>query len=369
MLILSIETSCDETAIAFLNIEKRERGLFIKPLSNIVSSQIKIHQKYGGVVPKLACRAHTQNIDIVLKSALEEAFGKQKNYQKIFKKIDLISVTNRPGLEIALLIGVNFSRALSWFLEKPIIGVSHIEGHFLSFLLPNVKEKRIFLEKEKKDIFPSLGLIVSGGHTLLISVSEFLKYKIIGQTLDDAAGECFDKGARILGLRYPGGPEIAKLAEEFRKIKKKKNYSLNLPRPMINSQDFNFSFSGLKTALLYTYQKLTKKEKKKMKKYLAYELEEAITDVLAKKTFEAIKKYSFKSLVLGGGVSANKRLREKILERQKDFPNLKIFFPQFQYSLDNALMIALAGFFNYYNKKDRNKFKWNEIKVFANKIF
>lgn len=367
MLVLSIETSCDDTAIAFLSIKKKAQKIFIKPLSSVVSSQIKIHQKYKGVVPKLACRAHAQNIDIVFKTALKEAFGIKNNYQKILQKIDLIAVTNRPGLEIALLIGVNFARAFSWYLKKPLIGVSHIEGHFLSFLLPEVKTEKIFSEKEKKEIFPALGLIVSGGHTLLFSVSDFKKYKIIGQTLDDAAGECFDKGARILGLKYPGGPEIAKLAEKYRNQKNKKEYFLKLPRPMINSKDFNFSFSGLKTALLYAYQKLKDNEKIEMRNYLAYELEESITDVLVKKSFEAIKKYSFKSLILGGGVSANKRLREKILEKQKDFPKLKIFFPNFQYSLDNALMIALAGFFNYDNKK--SNLGWEKIKVFANKIF
>ncbi|MGB9681327.1 MAG: tRNA (adenosine(37)-N6)-threonylcarbamoyltransferase complex transferase subunit TsaD [Minisyncoccia bacterium] len=371
MLILGIETSCDETAIAFLSAKKEKNKFIFTPLSNIVSSQIKIHRKFGGVVPKLACRAHSENIDFVLKEALKEASGDQKSYKEFLQNIDLIATTNRPGLEIALLIGVNFARALSWYLEKPLIGVSHLEGHLLSFLLPSLKEEKIFLEKEKKEIFPALALIVSGGHTLLVAVKDFSKYKIIGQTLDDAAGECFDKGARILGLKYPGGPEIAKLAKNFReKSKNKKEVSLKLPRPMINSSDFNFSFSGLKTALLYTYQKLTPSERKKKREQLAYELEEAITDVLVKKSFKAIEKFSFKSLILGGGVSANQRLREKILEEQKKYPFLKIFFPQIQYSLDNALMIALAGFFNYDNRKRKELIlNFKKIKVEANKFF
>ena len=368
MIILGIETSCDETSIAFLKVQnqKKKGKIIIQSLSNVVASQIKIHRKYGGVVPKLACRAHAQNIDIVFKKALEEAFSKEKDIQKIFSQINLIAVTNRPGLEIALLIGVNFARTLSWYFNKPIIGISHLKGHLLSFLLPNLKEKQEINFKEKKEIFPAIGLIVSGGHTLLIYLRDFSHYKILGQTLDDAAGECFDKGARILGLKYPGGPEIAKLAEKVREKRVKKD--IFLPRPMINSLDFNFSFSGLKTALLYSYQKLSKKQKKELKNYFAYELEEAITDVLVKKSFKAIEKYSVKSLILGGGVSANKRLREKILEKKESFPDLKIFFPKLQYSLDNALMIALAGFFDYYYKK-APKVNWQNIKIEANKLF
>lgn len=365
MIILGIETSCDETAGALLSVQKKKEQIILEPLSSVVSSQIKIHQKYGGVVPKLSCRAHAKNIDIVLKKTLAEGFLKEKNIEKIFSQIDLIAVTNRPGLEIALLIGVNFAKTLSWYFEKPIIGVSHLRGHLLSFLLPDLKEtKEINIKKEK--IFPAISLIVSGGHTLLVYLKDLFNYEIIGQTLDDAAGECFDKGARILGLKYPGGPEIAKLAEKIRKkgvIKKE----ISLPRPMIHSSDFNFSFSGLKTALLYSYQKLSLKKKKELKDYFAYELEEAITDVLVKKTFKAIEKYSANSLILGGGVSANKRLREKILEKQKDFPNLKIFFPHFQYSLDNALMIALAGFFDYYYKKEKDN--WKTLEVDPNKFF
>ena len=372
MIVLGIETSCDETSVAFLEVNKTaKKSLKIKPLANTISSQIAIHQKYGGVVPKLACREHSENIDFVFSEAVKIAFPRIKNPQKVFDKIDCLAVTNRPGLEIALLIGVNFSRALSWCFDKPLVPVSHIEGHLLSFLLPAINQT-IALPK-KEEIFPAIALIVSGGHTLLVKVNDYGKYQVLGKTRDDAAGECFDKGARILGLSYPGGPIIAQLAQNYRE-KNKTNGDKNrkklpsLPRPMLKTKDYDFSFSGLKTALLYSYQKLSKKEQKQLKEYFAFELEEAITDVLVEKAFKAVKNFPVKSIILGGGVVANLRLREKIGEKAKDFPSLKVFLPELKYCQDNALMIALAGALNYLQSSKKKDFNWQKIKVLANEI-
>ena len=206
MIILGIETSCDETAVGVLEIKKTKAGFFINPLSNVIASQIKLHEKYGGVVPMLASREHTKNIPIVAKKALKQAFSSKKS---IVSKIDLIAVTKGPGLILSLLIGVNFAKTLAWKWNKPIIGINHLEGHLLSFLLSEKAENFQFSFFNFQKIFPSICLLVSGGNTQLIHIRDIGKYKIIGETRDDAAGECFDKGARILGLKYPGGPSIA----------------------------------------------------------------------------------------------------------------------------------------------------------------
>jgi len=224
MFILGIETSCDETAAGVLEIRKTRAGFFIHPLSSVISSQIKIHRKYGGVVPMLASREHTKNISIVAKKALKQAFqsGSEK---EVVSKIDLIAVTKGPGLILSLLIGLNFAKTLAWKWDKPIIGVNHLEGHLLSFLLPRDTENYQLSITNYQKIFPAICLLVSGGHTQLIHIKDSClaesrrvrKYKIIGETRDDAAGECFDKGARILGLGYPGGPSVAKMATKIKK--------------------------------------------------------------------------------------------------------------------------------------------------------
>jgi N6-L-threonylcarbamoyladenine synthase len=216
MIILGIETSCDETAIGILEAKKTKAGFFIKPLSNVISSQIKIHKEYGGVVPMLASREHAKNIPFVLKKSLQQAFGSKKE----FSKIDLIAVTKGPGLILSLLIGVNFAKTLAWAWEKPIMGVNHLEGHLFSFLLPENNKSHKLSINDYENIFPAICLLVSGGHTQLVHIKKFGNYKIIGETRDDAAGECFDKGARILGLEYPGGPNIAKIAEQVKLIEK-----------------------------------------------------------------------------------------------------------------------------------------------------
>jgi N6-L-threonylcarbamoyladenine synthase len=367
MIILGIETSCDETAVGILEIKKTKAGFFINPLSNVVASQIKIHRKYGGVVPMLASREHTKNISIVTKKALKQAFISEKS---IDSKIDLIAVTKGPGLILSLLIGVNFAKTLAWKWNKPIIGINHLEGHLHSFLLPQKTKslKQIHNTKYRmqntESVFPSICLLVSGGNTQLIHVKGIRKYKIIGETRDDAAGECFDKGARILGLSYPGGPSIAAEAAKYKK--QDTQFTIRLPRPMIDSKNYDFSFSGLKTALLYLTQDFGTKKVKKYRQAIACEFQEAIVDVLIRKTIKAAKEFKTKSIILAGGVSANKRLKEKFQERLKEEKlNIKLLVPRLEYATDNAIMIALAGFFQYI-KHGKKFLSWKRIKADAN---
>lgn len=362
MIILGIETSCDETAVGILEIKETKAGFFIHSLSNTVASQIKIHRKYGGVVPMLASREHTKNIPIITKKALKQAFGSEKD---IVSEVDLIVVTKGPGLILSLLIGVNFAKTLAWKWNKPIIGINHLEAHLFSFLPSFVKNKKnFFSNSESKKIFPSICLLVSGGNTQLIYVKGIGEYKIIGETRDDAAGECFDKGARILGLKYPGGPAIAAEAAKFEK--QDTQYTIQLPRPMIDSKNYDFSFSGLKTALLYLTQDIGPKKTKKYRQAIAYEFQGAIVDVLVEKTMKAAKEFKTKSIILAGGVSANKRLKEKFQEKlKKEKLNIKLLVPKLEYATDNAIMIALAGFFQYI-KQGKESFDWRKIEADSN---
>jgi N6-L-threonylcarbamoyladenine synthase len=365
MKILGIETSCDDTCISI--VQKK------KIISNLVSSQEKIHAQYGGVFPSLAKREHQSNIVPLLIKALKQSKSLKKteiiNYKKIkkvekildrnpelfknlkpllekyeIKGIDKIAITVGPGLEPCLWVGVNLAKALSFYFNIPLIKINHIEGHILSSLITNKNQLK----------FPAIALIISGGNTQLILIKSLRKYKIIGETRDDACGECLDKTARILGLGYPGGKEIAKYAKKFKKHK----YNIKLPRPMINDKTFDFSFSGLKTAVLYNI-----KEKKDITEdyivEMANEIQNAVIDVLIKKTLKATKKHKAKSILLGGGVSANEKLR-KILEKECLNNNLSCFFPEKKYSMDNAAMIAFAG---NYNQKE---VKWNMLKANSN---
>jgi len=361
MIILGIETSCDETAVGILEIKKTKAGFFIHTLSNTVASQIKIHRKYGGVVPMLASREHTKNIPIITEKALKQAFGSEKD---IIQKIDLMAVTKGPGLILSLLIGVNFAKTLAWKWNKPIIGINHLEGHLLSFLLPEKDENFQFSISNFQKIFPAICLLVSGGNTQLIYVKGIGKYKIIGETRDDAAGECFDKGARILGLKYPGGPSIA--AEAAKYTIGNTQHTIHLPRPMIDSNNYDFSFSGLKTALLYLTQDIGPKKAKKYRQAIAYEFQEAIIDVLVKKTIKAAKEFKTESIILAGGVSANKRLKKKFQEKlKKKRLNIQLLVPKLEYATDNAIMIALAGFFQYI-KQNKKSFDWEKIEADSN---
>jgi len=357
MRILSIETSCDDTCVAILETERQNpkaNGPLFKVLSSVVSSQVEIHKKYGGVFPFLAKREHQRNLPIVLKKALKKAGFTINNYQStINKRIDLIAVTVGPGLEPCLWVGVNFAKELAEKMDLPIVPVDHIEAHILSNFLA--------MPDPKKQIFPAMCLIVSGGHTQLVLMRDHKKYKLIGETLDDAAGECFDKTARILGLEYPGGLTIAKEAAKF----KGGNYKImtKLPRPMIYQKNYNFSFSGLKTAVLYYLQKMNQKTKKDKLFIIEMcnEIQQSIIDVLVKKTINATKEYNVKSIILGGGVSANEELKNQ-LRNEATKMNIGFLAPEKSLSTDNAVMIGISAFFNQ-NKKTKN---WKEIKADAN---
>jgi len=308
MIVLGIDTSCDDTSISLLDFKNRK----IEILSNVVSSQVKLHQKYGGVYPTLAKREHEKNLPLVLKKAL-------------VKKPDAIALTIGPGLDPCLWTGINFAKELAKKWKIPIIPVNHIEAHILINFLGQGKFREIKL--------PAMCLVVSGGHTQLILMKKIGSYKIIGETRDDAAGECFDKTARILGLPYPGGPSISSMAERT-----ETKEEIKLPRPMIYSKDYDFSFSGLKTSVLYNY----KKQKRNIPA-MAKEIQQAIIDVLIKKTIRATEEYKAKSIILGGGVSANKELQKQFKKKAKGFD---LYIPEAKFCTDNAVMIALTGYLN-----------------------
>ena len=363
MIILGIETSCDETAASIISADKKR----LKALSNTVSSQVKLHSKWGGVVPNLAAREHLKNIIPVLKTAFAEA-GKKP------REIDLIAVTQGPGLIPALLIGADAARILSYVWKKPLLGIHHIEGHiYANFIFDKIGGISNF--EFRISNFPILCLVVSGGHTQLILMKNHLNYEIVGQTLDDAAGEAFDKVARILGLGYPGGPIVAQMATKIKNHKSK--IKINLPRPMINSNNLNFSFSGLKTAVLYKVKELQKINKDILNtKYqilntICHEFQQAVIDVLISKTIKAAKKYNPKTIMLAGGVSANQELRKQLGKSIKsNLQNTKYQIPDTRYSIDNAAMIAAAGYFRWQNMSPAQRKKsfnnWKILQADAN---
>jgi len=292
MIILAIETSCDETAVAILEISARGgpasgwKGQNFKVLANLVFSQINIHKKYGGVVPEVAARKHLENILPLLEKALAQAKVTQDD-------IDLIGVVYGPGLITSLIVGVETAKTLSFVWQKPLIPVNHVKAHILANLIEGDQGEF------RKILFPALCLVVSGGHTSLVLLKGLNNFKTIGQTRDDAVGEAFDKVAKILGLGYPGGPIIAEKAENADKE------FFKLPRPMINSKDFDFSFSGLKTAVRTEWGKERFRDKEAIRNMCA-SFQQACIDVLVSKTIAAAKKYNIKTVVLCGGVSANK---------------------------------------------------------------
>lgn len=372
MKILGIETSCDETAIAVIETRGKRQGAGnIKILSNIVSSQVKLHAKYGGVVPSLAAREHVKNIRHVFNLALNPVRSREGSQRAPasngIKNIDLIAVTRGPGLGPALLAGLTFAKTIAWLHKKPIVGVNHLEGHIYSnWLKPiGVISNSEFLIS--KQIFPALNLIVSGGHTELVLMKNHGQFEIIGETVDDAVGEAFDKVARLLDLGYPGGPAVSKIAEKGNPDK----YSL--PRPMIKSANYNFSYSGLKTAVLYLIRDLKlKKLDKQTKADIAASFQKAAVDVLIQKTMRAAREFKVKSILLSGGVSANSLLRFN-LNKAATESGLKYFQPQLEYTGDNAAMIAVSGYFNYlknnpaFSKKGgAKKTDYKSIKMDAN---
>ena len=406
--ILAIETSCDETAVAVLECEGRFENPKFKILGNSLLSQIEIHKKYGGVFPSLAKREHAKNLVPLLENTLKQSSfylearlpskisdKKIKEIEKILErepelfekmkellskieipKIDAIAVTYGPGLEPALWVGLNFAKALSVFWDKPLIPVNHMEGHIFSVLMNRENVSKSSIQ------FPAISLLVSGGHTELVLVKDWLNYEIVGQTRDDAVGEAFDKVARMLGLPYPGGPQISALAEMSRinadktQINADKKFPhksassphmsvFQLPRPMINTDNFDFSFSGLKTSVLYKIKKLPELTDG-IKKEIAREFEDAVVDVLVSKTKKALQKYNAKTLIIGGGVVANKQIRQeftKLTEKQK----IKLMLPENSLSTDNAVMIGIAGYFNFIkNKPKKFSLKKDNLKVKGN---
>ncbi len=327
MKILGIETSCDETALSIVDCEGDLSNLKFTIIDSIINSQALLHASYGGVVPNLAKREHQRNLPILL----EELMSK---YDK--KNIDTIAVTQGPGLEPALWVGINFAKDLGESWKIPVLPINHMEGHIASVLLQ--KESKENLE------FPALALLISGGHTELVLAENWGKYKIVGQTRDDAVGEAFDKVARMLNLSYPGGPEISKLAEEHRIAFSTIPYIL--PRPMIKSDNLDFSFSGLKTSVLYMLQKIglvTEDHKRE----IARDFEDSISEVLLSKTKKAIESYNVKTLIIGGGVIANKFLRQNFLNLKNHYIDLNILIPHQDLTTDNATMIAIAGYINH----------------------
>jgi N6-L-threonylcarbamoyladenine synthase len=333
MKVLAIETSCDETAVAVLEYTEGE----LRVLSNIISSQIDLHAPFGGVVPALAAREHAANIEHVFTSALKEAGIVDPE-----REINLLTVTRGPGLGPALLVGITFARTLAWRWNLPLIGVNHMDGHIHSNWIPTVDKK-----DQIPDIaFPALNVVVSGGHTELVLMRDHGDYTIIGETQDDAIGEAFDKVARMLGLGYPGGPKVSKLATEG---------DLNaypLPRPMATAKNYDFSYSGLKTAVLYLIRDITE-EKRELtqteKANIAASFQHAAVDVLIIKTKRAAEDYQVKSILLSGGVSANTLLRERLRILANDL-NLYYSCPAMTYTTDNAAMIGVAGYYQYIKK-------------------
>ena len=318
MKVLAIESSCDETSVAVL-----EDGREI--LSNIIATQIETHKKFGGVVPEVASRQHVEAINTVLKEALDTA-GVRLN------EIDIVSATKGPGLIGALLVGLSAGKTIAMAIDKPFVGVNHIVGHvcanYISF----------------KDLEPPfVGLIISGGHTYLIEVKDYVDFTLHGRTQDDAVGEAFDKVARSLGLGYPGGPLIDKLA-------KKGKETIEFPRVMIKENNYDFSFSGLKTAVLNYLNSKKQKNEEIIVEDVCKSFQEAIVDVLLEKTFRLAEEKNFDKIVLCGGVSANSRIREAFLERAK-IEDKKIYYPDIKLCTDNAAMIGSAAFYTYKSGK------------------
>jgi len=317
-LILAIETSCDDTSAALVDGN-------CDVLSNVISSQEEVHLKYGGIVPELASREHIRTLIPIVEMALEKA-------DVNIKDVEAVAVSANPGLIGSLLVGVSFAKGLAFSLKKPLIAVNHIFGHvFANFL-------------EHKDIkFPFLSLIVSGGHTELVIFSSAIKYTILGKTVDDAAGEAFDKIGKLLGLPYPGGPHIDALAIGGNKS------AIEFPLPMLKHDNFDFSFSGLKTAgMLYL------KGRDEMNETQIHDFSSsfqyAIVEVLFRKTIRALEEHSIKTLLLAGGVAANSELRSTFTQYCADH-NINIYYPTAEYCTDNAAMIGAAAQFKYINKK------------------
>lgn len=347
MIFLGIETSCDETALALIET-RQNNGIFeCRVIASLIHSQAELHSPYGGVFPMLAKREHEKNLPIVLEKLLAESTKIQERGTDAEKPpIDAIAVTEGPGLEPALWTGIVFAEELSKKWNVPIIPVNHMEGHIVgSLLASDIADGK--WQTLKTLPTPALALLISGGHTELVSIEKIGSYRIVGRTKDDAVGEAFDKVARLLGLPYPGGPRVSKLANEARE----KNIvsSVKLPRPMIASKDLDFSFSGLKTAVLYAIREAEKTPYGKLNedsiKGLCREFEDAVTETLITKLRTAIEETGSQSIIIGGGVAANITLRNQFETIASEY-SIPLFMPSKHISGDNALMIALAGALN-----------------------
>jgi N6-L-threonylcarbamoyladenine synthase len=368
MKLLAIETSCDETAVAILEASGNENGATFSVLGNSLLSQIDLHRPYGGVFPALAKREHAKNLVPLLMSSLEEAGLLIEDAQIIPEEtreklsalltrepelaeaflaalteierpdIDAIAVTAGPGLEPALWVGVNFARALSLVWNIPIVAVNHMEGHLLSALANRSEDGTLVIPKIE---LPLLGLLISGGHTEFVLMKEWLSYELIGMTRDDAVGEAFDKVARMMNLPYPGGPEIDRLAGHERED----TNPFVLPRPMLDAPNCDFSFSGLKTAVLYLIKERGELDDIQ-KQQMARAFVDAVCDVLWGKTSRALEETAAQTFVIGGGVAASSQIRAMFEKRiPESHPQVTLRIPSRELTTDNALMIGMAGYF------------------------
>jgi N6-L-threonylcarbamoyladenine synthase len=352
--VLGIETSCDESAVAVVRVVQDfagSGGYNFDVQSNVIASQVQIHAPYGGVVPEVAAREHVGAIIPTMTAALDRA-GVTKD------DIDGIAVTSGPGLLSALSVGVETARAVSFALKIPVLGVNHIEGHILSPLLSKDQEEGS--ELKKNVVFPVLALIVSGGHTELLLVRDWGRYELVGATRDDAAGEAFDKVAKMLGLGYPGGPAVAKTAEQGNRA------AYDFPRPMIDSDNFSMSFSGLKTAVRYFVAEHQDSEvrTKEFISDVSASFQQAVVDVLVTKTVRAVNTVGAKSVFLGGGVAANTSLRVQLgAALSRELPDVGFFLPDSSFTGDNAAMIAAAGGIRFLRGEETG---WQQLDVDAN---
>ena len=326
MLVLGVESSCDETSVAIYDGKKM--------LSNVVLSQIDIHKEFGGVVPEVASRHHVRNVSIVFKEALEVANVKAED-------IDLVAVTEGPGLIGSLLVGITAAKTFAMMYDIPIIGVNHLAGHIYANQI----------EGEMK--FPLLALLVSGGNTELILMRDHFEFEVIGQTLDDAVGEAYDKVARVCGLPYPGGPNVDRLAHQGIDCYK-------LPRVMKNNNDYNFSFSGLKSAVINLVHNNQQRGEETDFNNLCASFQASVVETLVFKTKKAALEYNVRQVIIAGGVSANKALREEIVNAFIG-TDIEVSIPPFKYCTDNAAMIACCGYWQYISKKETRKLDINGL--------
>ncbi len=392
--ILSIETSCDETALSVIEADGGTLNPRFTVLGNALATQAEMHAQYGGVFPNVAKREHGKIITELMGRVLTEANilstgtiphdraqaalaelvrepEAQENFAYFLENygvpnVDLICVTSGPGLEPALWVGVSFAKALAVAWQKPIMPVNHMEGHIVSVLLQSSTNATYTMPKIA---FPAISLLVSGGHTEIHLVKNWNDYTILGATKDDAIGEAFDKTARLLGLPYPGGPKISAFAKTARDNNEKMSATLLkkigepgddivFPRPMIATPDFNFSYSGLKTSVLYLVKKIKEVTDQELddvtKRVVARAFEDAALDVVITKTLRAAVEKKAKSIIVGGGVAANNRLREQLVARAKEKNSATVvLFPERELATDNALMIAMAGYFSYLRNNKR----------------